>query len=375
MKESMEFPRTVLIVLGGVIAVAGAMFLLYQGGGDELFPGNNRAGTDESGEGPVDDRFRTGEGVMDTVNTTPVLQHTPSDFRQNMMSGGPPPDGIPSIDDPTFIDAGEAELEDGDIVIGMHHRGAVRAYPQDILAHHEIVNQELGGGNVAVTYCPLTGTAQGFNTGTTTLGVSGKLVNSNLVMYDRDTGSLFPQIAAAGIDGELQGNGLDEFNVHWTTWGNWKEKYPETTVLSRDTGFARNYDSDPYGSYNPRGGYYESDNVIFPLMHQDDTYHPKDIVVGGRTPENAVYVPRSELRDEKIIETASFVAVYDSQLDTGYIYERGEEALELSYDGGEVIVEGTGESYAPGDLPLDAVVPVEAFYFAWNAFYPKSERL
>lgn len=119
-----------------------------------------------------------------------------------MMSGGPPPDGIPSIDKPQFVSASRARLDPGDLVIGFHHAGEARAYPQKILVHHEIVNDRVGDLNIAITYCPLTATAQGFERGSTTLGVSGQLLNSNLVMYDRESGTLFPQIAATGVRGE-----------------------------------------------------------------------------------------------------------------------------------------------------------------------------
>jgi hypothetical protein len=95
-----------------------------------------------------------------------------------MMSGGPPPDGIPAIDEPEFIPASEAELAPEDMVIGFNYGGESRAYPQLIMVHHEIVNDEVGGLSVAITYCPLTATSQGFRRGDTTLGVSGQLLNS-----------------------------------------------------------------------------------------------------------------------------------------------------------------------------------------------------
>lgn len=127
-----------------------------------------------------------------------------------MMSGGPPPDGIPSIDRPAFVGADRARLDPGDMVIGFVHGGEARAYPQNIMVLHEIVNDRVGGLNVAITYCPLTATAQAFERGGTTLGVSGRLLNSNLVMFDRDTGSLFSQINATGLRGPYRGRTLVE---------------------------------------------------------------------------------------------------------------------------------------------------------------------
>jgi hypothetical protein len=130
------------------------------------------------------------------ADTSYVLGDDIDAYVRFMMSGGPPPDGIPSIDRPVFISAAEARLGPGDPVIGLSLDGEARAYPQRIMVHHEIVNDRVGGLDVAVTYCPLTATAQGFKRGGTTLGVSGQLLNSNLVMFDRATRSYFSQIAA-----------------------------------------------------------------------------------------------------------------------------------------------------------------------------------
>lgn len=326
--------------------------------------------------GPVISGLTTGEGRLRTADHRLTMQYSMNEFMDSMMSGGPPPDGIPSIDEPEFIPAGEANLDDGDLVIGLDYEGVVRAYPHDILVLHEIVNHEIAGDNLAVTYCPLTATAQCFVTGSTTMGVSGRLVNSNLVMYDRDTGSLWPQIGGTAVAGEREGESLEEVNVYWTTWEQWRERYPETEVLSENTGHARNYSRDPYGSYNPRGGYYESDRTMFPVMSEDDRYHPKDMVVGGRTEDRAVFFHMEDLAAEGILETENFLGVFDDELATGYIYEHGGDAgsVPFTYEDGRVLHEESGERFAPGELPLGRVVAIEGFYFAWNAFYPDSEH-
>lgn len=295
------------------------------------------------------------------------------DYEGFMMSGGPPPDGIPAIDEPHFIDASEAELDPSEIVIGFHHRGEARAYPQLIMVHHEIVNDRVGGLNVAVTYCPLTATAQGFKRGDTTLGVSGQLLNSNVVMFDRDTESLFSQITATGIRGQHRGRTLDEVNVYWTTWERWRQAFPETRVLSERTGHLRNYSRDPYGSHDPIGGYYREDRTLFPLMHNSNRYHAKTMVVGGRTENGSAYFVLDELRDQGVQVTESFLGVYDPVLDTGYLY-RTEEDLGRISPAGDGSYEMNGQLHPAGELPLERVIPVEAFFFAWNAFYPDSER-
>ncbi|MEX2526245.1 MAG: DUF3179 domain-containing protein [Gemmatimonadota bacterium] len=301
-----------------------------------------------------------------------VRADTPEAYAAAMMSGGPPPDGIPAIDEPRFVPAAQADLEGGDIVMGFAHNGEARAYPQRIMVWHEIVNDRVGGLNVAVTYCPLTATAQGFKRGDTTLGVSGRLLNSNMVMFDRETRSYFSQIPALGIQGDHIHRTLDEVNVIWTTWERWVAAYPETTVLSERTGHLRNYQRDPYGSYNPAGGYYTQAGTIFPLMHESGRHHEKTMVVGGRTSQASAYFVLEELAEAGVQATDSFLAVYDGVLDTGYIYVTGRDSpVVVPADEGKYRLEGA--LYSADELPLTPVVPVEGFYFAWHTFYPNSE--
>jgi hypothetical protein len=301
-----------------------------------------------------------------------VLADDITAYNSFMMSGGPPPDGIPSIDSPRWVRASEAGLDPGDKVIGFVHDGEARAYPQNIMVYHEIVNDRVGDLNIAITYCPLTATAQGFERGSTTLGVSGQLLNSNLVVFDRESRSFFSQINATGLRGEHTGRTLREVNLIWTTWERWRSKHPDTRVLSDRTGHLRNYSRDPYGSYNPLGGYYRQSGTIFPLMHASDRHHEKEMVVGARTHDRSVYFVMADLARDRVQETDSFLAVYDPELDTGYIYLRDGEAPEVTprRDGRYSV---GGQAYAADALPLEGLVSVEAFHFAWHAFYPASE--
>lgn len=150
---------------------------------------------------------------------TGSVMHDLAAFRQAVRSGGPPKDGIPSIDQPRFVAADAVDLDDAARIIGLYHRGEARAYPQRILVWHEIVNDEVAGEALSITYCPLTGTALGFKRGDTEFGVSGRLVNSNLVMYDCATQSEWPHMLGGAIAGELAGRGLEELRLFWTTWG------------------------------------------------------------------------------------------------------------------------------------------------------------
>jgi len=313
-----------------------------------------------------------GDPTLPLAESGYVLGDAIDDYADFMMSGGPPPDGIPAIDDPVFIEADEADLDPGDKVIGFYHEGEAHAYPQLIMVHHEIVNDRVGGLNLAVTYCPLTATAQGFERGETTFGVSGQLLNSNVVLFDRETRSYFSQITARGLRGEYRGETLAEVNLIWTTWEHWSSKYPDTKVLSEDTGHLRNYSRDPYGSYNPLGGYYEQDGTMFALMHSSDRQHTKEMVVGARTSEASAHFVMSDLARDEVQSTDRFLAVYAPDLDTGYIYSIDDSAPQVT-PRGDGTYEVDGEVFEADELPMEKLVSVEAFFFAWHAFYPESE--
>ena len=299
-----------------------------------------------------------------------------ADLERNAQSGGPPKDGIPSIDDPTFVSPEASGLDEESIVLAVGGSDP-KAYPRRILVHHEIVNDEVDGTPVSVTYCPLTGTAQGFERGETEFGVSGRLINNNLVMYDRELERWWPQIPAVSIPGPWYdtagGATLREFEVVRTTWGQWRSLYPDTEVLSADTGFARNYDRDPY---EPRG-YYTSDSTIFPniFTDEDDRFHAKEWFYGARTESGAVAFRRETVHDEGVVHgtigSNPVVAVHDPALDTAYVYHSpGDETF--SYEDGQVVT-GDGERFAPAELPRDRIISFDAYWFAWFAYYPNTE--
>lgn len=321
----------------------------------------------------------TTTALANLPTTTPNLVSDPlSAYRDARQSGGPGKDGIPSIDEPQFWSAEKADefLDDGDVVIGLVHAGEVRAYPQRILVWHEIVNDKVAGDELAITYCPLTGTALGFDRGDTELGVSGKLVNSNLVMYDRATDTEYPQILGAGISGPNEGEGLEEVRVFWTEWGNWRERYPDTDVLSVDTGYARNYNQDPYGAYNPKRGYYGNNSrTLFPVLHDDNRYSDKREVLGFRDQNHAVAVDPNHLASEEVIHhdtgSGEYLIVHDPVLETGHVF-RGEDIDAPTAD--EIRFSDEGPQF-PGRSALTAMNAFEAMWFAWYAFYPETEVL
>jgi hypothetical protein len=314
-----------------------------------------------------------------TIDDRLPLPSCPDVLMESVQSGGVGKDDIPSIDDPTTIDAATAaeqlSLSAKSPVFGVVRDGVARAYPQFVLVHHEIVNDVLAGDPILVTYCPLTGTAQGFERGDTEFGVSGRLLNSNLIMYDRATDSWWPQMLATAIDGPHTGVTLQEFSVTWTTWERWRKAHPETTVLSDETGFVRNYGSggDPYGSYTPKRGHYANKRLIFPPYagEEEQTLHPKAVVIGARSTEATLAVTKERLREAGAIETTidetTYLAVHDPDLDTGYIYRKtGAESIVV--DDSNVLVDQ--ESYDPDSLPYDRLLRYDAMWFAWHGYYP-----
>lgn len=361
--------RFVLAALGGAGALAGGSYVLARALGSN----SERVAT------PVGPRDRLAE------------------FVQNVRSGGPPKDGIPPIDEPDFVSAREARfLSDDDVVFGLARNGEARAYPQLVLVWHEIVNDELADGRISVTYCPLTGSTVAFRGGAPkgepyTFGTSGDLVNSNLLMYDRQTDSRWPQILGQAILGPSRGRRLEEIPLDWTTWSRWRRAHPDTLVLSTKTGHLRTYGDDPYGSYAPLGGYYaEGSGRFFPVMHEDRRFDGKEVFVGVKVGPDRLAV-RKDLLRRRGLATARLagdpVAVlYDPRLDEGraFLAQTDSQELELEATGDPGVFadpsssttwDATGRAQA-GPLAgarLRRLVSYDVMWFSWAAFFPETE--
>ena len=366
--------RRTTLATAGMALLAGCLDTL--GGRGESGDDSSTSAGDEEYPDPVESVDNPHGGVPTTERNLPLPDEL-SEMDQ-WTEQGAPKDAIPVIDDPEFMDAadGDAHLDPGDPIIGMVHDGEPRAYPQNILVWHEIVNDVIGGDAISVTYCPLTGTAQAFARGNTTFGVSGLLLNSNLIMYDRASDTYWPQMLAVGLAGEHVGAELVEFNVVWTDWEDWRTNYPETDVLTEETGYARDYQRDPYGSFNPIGGYYEGESLMFPQYSDGAEYdfHPKEVFIGARTEEGAVAVSKDTLAEQGIMEGTlggtQYVMVYDGTLHTGWCY-RNPDAYDIRADNGRVLVDG--DPHEPDSLPIDPVVRYDAMWFAWEGYYPETE--
>jgi hypothetical protein len=173
-----------------------------------------------------------------------------------ILSGGPPKDGIPALDAPPFVSLAAADpwLEPQEPVIAFAQNGEARAYPLQILMWHEIVNDTVGGVPVTITFCPLCNTAIAFDRTvqgqTLDFGTTGRLHYSNLIMYDRQTETWWQQATGEAIVGELTGTHLTFLPAPILSWADFKAAYPAGKVLSRETGYNRSYGRNPYAGYD-----------------------------------------------------------------------------------------------------------------------------
>jgi hypothetical protein len=201
-------------------------------------------GTDES---PHGDNFDEPAGAPDVEGWKTDWSKTTIDLSELIrgLTAADPRDGIPPIDNPKYETVAQASewLDDREPIVMLELDGAARAYPLRILTWHEIVNDEIAGTPVAVTYCPLCNSAVGFdrrvNGQTLGFGVSGLLRNSDLVMWDRQTESLWQQITGEAIVGDLAGTQLPVIPTPIVSWKDFRETFPDGDVLSRDTGHDR----------------------------------------------------------------------------------------------------------------------------------------
>ena len=206
-------------------------------------------------------------------------------------------DDIPAIDKPVYESVGSADAYLNDAGYGMIVKvgSRTRFYPFQILVWHEVVNETFNGRDLLVTFDPLTYTSAVYDR-TDTFGVSGKLWNSNTLLYDRTTESLWSQLRGEAIEGTLAGAKLTRYPSEVMTWAMFKTEYSSGQVLSRETGFDRDYTQDPYE------GYYESVAIWFPLDHEDVRLSPKSLVFGVEREGRAMAFPVDSLEEFDTIQ-------------------------------------------------------------------------
>lgn len=332
----------------------------------------------------------------DPALPTPLVD--PAEVR----SGGPPPDGIPPIDHPSFVPAGKVDWLAPDEPVLAPAIGAVpRAYPVRIMIWHEIVNDVVENRPVAVTYCPLCNSALAFDRRVgdrlLTFGTSGSLYRSDLVMYDRQTESLWSQIEGRAIAGMLAGTKLDRVPVQTLTWAQWRAANPGGWVLSRHTGAARDYGRNPYGGYDDLGsspflfngpidprlpamqrvaGLGEGNSAVAVALPRLVKAGVAELMVAGR-PVVLWALPEltSALDSTNVAEGRAVggTAAFDPEL--------GGRRLTFIRTGGSFVDEQTGSRWnvqgqaIDGPLAGAELQPVEhldTFWFAWAAFHPNT---
>jgi hypothetical protein len=320
-----------------------------------------------------------------------------------ILSGGPPKDGIPSIDAPQFIPVNEADewLNDREPVVFVQANDEAKAYPIQILMWHEIVNDTVGSEPLMVSFCPLCNTAIAFKRtfdGTVLdFGTTGRLRYSNLIMYDRQTETWWQQATGDAIAGEHTGAQLEFYPASMISWGDFKSQHPNGLVLSRETGYSRNYGANPYFGYD--------DINQTPFLYDGttpDQLPPMARVLTVELKHEAVAYPYDVLSELNVINDTvggNDVVVFwaegtASALDTNNIPEGREvgsavaysrvlndQVLDFEFRDGKIFDTQTGSEWnifgqaIAGELRgkyLTSVLSINHFWFSWAAFKPET---
>ena len=337
-----------------------------------------------------------GGGSGAAANTTPPIV-TLEDWlipRAQVVDGGPGQDGIPSIDSPQFqvaTDVSSSFLFPSDLVIGVFVDGEYRAYPHKILNWHEVVNDSVSSNDFVLSYCPLTGSAVFWDVDDSAsnpqFGVSGLLYNSNLIMYDRATDSRWSQMLEQAVWGTRISEMSNRIHGVETKWSTWLAMYPDSSVLTTDTGHSRNYLLYPYGTY------LGDDRLLFPVSNLDNRLHKKARVIGIRSATAS-----------KVYQLGGFGATtqtINEQFDGQAVVVVGNSDMNIAAIFSRELIDGTILSFSPltGQLPaimqdtegnvwdvfgtavsgpragtrLESTNAYTAMWFAWATFFDNTQ--
>jgi hypothetical protein len=266
--------------------------------------------------------------------------------KEKIFSGGPPKDGIPAILSPKFESVSQASwLKSSDLVSGVEIEGVFKAYPLRVLVWHEAVNDKVGNKPIMVSYCPLCGSTLVFDRNIDgqelTFGISGLLYQSDVLFYDHQNNSLWSQLEMKAISGPKAGTEMEVLPSVLATWEQWKKKHPNTLVLSRDTGFFRDYDNMPYG------GYENSTNLMFPVENHDGRYHPKEKVL-------------VVISSDDVAKAYAYKEL--SKAKTPLNDKVGLDEITVKFNSGEFV-----SAYDKSGNPIKSFV---TYWFAWYTFRP-----
>jgi len=315
--------RALTVALMAIALGMGAVFAATRGG-------------DERSPDPGGDARPAGLAVSTSSWSTDFTRHSVP--LEEFVSGGPPRDGIPPIDEPRFAPAAEAEGDDREPVIAVEIGGEARAYPIRVLIWHEIVNDDVQGQPIAVTFCPLCNTSIVFRRELEgrelRFGTTGNLRLSDLVMWDDATESWWQQFTGEAVVGELTGARLERLPSQLIPLDEFRTRHPAGIVLTEETGYAR-----PYGR-NPYTGYDDVDSPPFLLGDRDPDGRlpPKERVVSIERGGALVAVPLSALSKRRVIDTAVGPAPVTIWWSAGTASALDADAVAEGRDVGSVVV-------------------------------------
>lgn len=306
-----------------------------------------------------------------------------------VFDGGPGKDGIPALTDPEVASISSISyLDDSDLVLIFKKDDEVRIYPHPILDWHEIINDKINGTPIAITYCPLTGSGIAWNRiidgEETTFGVSGLLYNSNLIPYDRKTGSNWSQMKIQSINGPLISSNIKTYPLVESSWRTAKSSFPDAQVVTTNTGFSRNYNDYPYGDYRRNHS-----SLIFPTSGDDNRVNAKERILGVFENDNTKAYKISDFGDGKTlidnIGNDRFLIYGNSNKNiivafnianiptsTEFSISSGNDQFILSDNNGN-LYDVFGNSNNSGNSNLESAKSFVAYWFAWAAFYPDTE--
>jgi len=319
----------------------------------------------------------------------------PSDWlipEKQILDAGAGNDGIPSVDNPQFTRASETTyLAPSDKVVGVFVNGQYHAYPHRILNWHEVVNDAVDTDAFVFSYCPLTGSAVAWDVvddaTDTEFGVSGLLYNSNLILYDRASGSRWSQMLQQSVWGERSGTRAVQIQIIETSWQTWLSMYPDSLVLTRDTGISRPYDVYPYGDHRT------SSDLWVGVAKLDTRLHPKRRVIGihSNTASKAYQIDSFGSTTQTINDhfdgnpivvvgnsDLDFAAIYSRELNDGTILEFSTLPNQLPVvmsdsEGNNWDIFGSAVSGPRTGVQLERTASFTAMWFAWAVFFENSE--
>ncbi len=386
----------------GPAAVIAALALTLAGCASPSEPtfGGKPRSVVQADPGPREDNPSALDDLRDPSFPEPLID--PDDI----LDGGPPPDGIPPLDDPRFETAEDITwLDDTEPLLALTVKGETKGYPLRVMTWHEIVNDTVGGVPMAVTYCPLCNSGVAFERSAAgrllSFGTSGKLFADNLVMYDRQTETLWPQLTGVASIGTLTGKKLTAVPMGTVGWDEFLSAHPKADVLSQDTGFDRRYGDNPYVGYDdPDGG------LVFDLPDEVDSRialkarvvgvsagddhvaivrellvgaKPAELTLGGadlviwHQPGQRSALGKSDIASSDDIGT---VGVFEATVDGRTLhFTRADGGFSDRETGTTWSVLGRGLSGPMKGVQLKQFTHLDTFWFSWFAFHPETDLI